>query len=274
MTSFESPFALSLRGGEADDLEYLEHNTYHWSGWKRRHWPADIVRPGVRLYGFDLRHRCLRVLLEVTRGGTFLYKSKREFARKVEQLTGWKPAQDDRHWATIPQVGRGGDKRENTGLALRWRVIKPVRIPISGSFPRLGWMKLDAAARTTGDIDPAQEFEEGGRRTRQHMRTERNPVLRARARDLWRVRLGRLRCIACGLVFEERYGLLGADFIEMHHEVPVAGLSSGSLLKPDQLKPLCANCHRMIHRQAPMLTIAQLIRAISATRRTSRSSRR
>jgi 5-methylcytosine-specific restriction protein A len=76
------------------------------------------------------------------------------------------------------------------------------------------------------------------------------------------------------LVFEERYGLLGADFIEMHYEVPVAGLSIGSILKPEQLKPLCANCHRMIHRQVPMLTITQLIRAISATRRASRSRRR
>ncbi len=164
MTSFESPFAMSLGRGEADDLEYLEHHTYHWTGWKRHHWPANIVRPGVRLYGFDLRHRALRVLLEVTRGGTFLYKSKREFASKVEHLTGWKPSQDDPHWATIPSLDRGGEKRENTGLALRWRVIKPVRIPISGRFPRLGWMKLDATARTTGDIDPLQEFEEGGLR--------------------------------------------------------------------------------------------------------------
>ena len=256
MTRFESPFALSLRRGEANDPERF----YYWAGWERRYWPANIVRPGLRLYGFDLQDRALRVLLEVTRGGTFLYRTKREFTRKVEQLTGWRPSRDDPYWGKIRPAGAG---RENTGLALRWRAIKPVRIPLTVRFPQIGWWKVDPTARTTGDIDPAEQFTEGERRIRQHMRTERNPVLRARARDLWRHRLGRLSCIACGFAFEQRYGLLGADFIEMHHDVP---WSPGSVLTPDQLKPLCANCHRMIHRQEPFLTIRQLKLAISRRR--------
>lgn len=265
MARFESPFAFSIRPGEADNLREFERHCWHWTGWKRRHWPANILRPGVRLYAFDLRDRALRVLLEVTRGGPFLYKTEREFARKVEQLTGRRPEPHDRHWARIPFADGRGD---NTGIALRWRVIKAVHIPIPGRFPQLGWLKLDATTPATGDIDPAEEFIEGGRHIRQHMQTERNPVLRARAREFWRLRLGQLKCIACGFDFKQRYGPLGADFIEMHHESPVAALSGRSVLTPKQLKPLCANCHRIVHRQQPMLTIRRLKLAIRPRRRT------
>jgi hypothetical protein len=270
MTGFESPFALSLNPGEAEDLRELELHRYYWTGWKRRHWPANILRPGTRLYGFDRRYRALRVLLEVTRGGAFLYKSKREFARKVEQLTGWRPNPNNSHWARIPPASGSRADTENTGIAMRWRVIKPVRIPISGRFPQLGWLKLDANARAADDIDPAEQFLEGDRSIRQHMRTERNPLLRRRAKDLWRFRLGRLKCIACGFAFEQRYGPIGADFIEMHHESPVAALRGRSAVTPEQLKPLCANCHRIVHRQQPMLTITQLKRTIAQGRRTLR----
>jgi hypothetical protein len=133
MKGFETPFALSLRPGETNDLRELEFHWY-WTGWKRRHWPANVLRPGTRLYGFDRRYRALRVLLEVTRGGAFLYKRKREFARKIEQLTGWRPNQNDAQWVKIPPAS-GSDETEKTGIAIRWRVIKPVRIPLSGRFP-------------------------------------------------------------------------------------------------------------------------------------------
>ncbi len=59
-------------------------------------------------------------------------------------------------------------------------------------------------------------------------------------------------CEACGLNFKEKYGELGSQFIEVHHLVPFSDL------KPDMTRTsdidndfavLCANCHRMIHRQ-------------------------
>jgi hypothetical protein len=256
---FESPFALSLRPGEADDLKNLALHHYFWTGWKRRHWPADILRPGVRLYGFDGRHRTLRVLLQVTRGGAFVYRTKREFAAKVQLLTEWRPDPADPHWRNI--AGDSGE-RFNTGIALRWRVVKRVRIPLHGRFPQLGWLKLDPR-RVREYVDPAEEFLEGGRKIRQHMRTERSPTLRAHARDLWRARLGGLKCIACGFSFERRYGQLGVDFIEMHHQAPLAALPDRSAVRPEQLKPLCANCHRMVHSQRPMLTIRALKLALS-----------
>ena len=54
-------------------------------------------------------------------------------------------------------------------------------------------------------------------------------------------------CQVCGLNFEEAYGALGKEFIEVHHLHPV---SQGECkVNPiEDLVPLCSNCHSMIHR--------------------------
>ena len=55
-------------------------------------------------------------------------------------------------------------------------------------------------------------------------------------------------CQVCGMNFEQIYGELGKDFIEVHHLHPV---SQGECqVNPiEDLIPLCSNCHSMIHRQ-------------------------
>jgi hypothetical protein len=262
--SLESPIAMTLRPGEADNLAQLEHHTYYWTGWRWRHWPADVVRPGVLFYGFDTRERSLQVLLKVTRGGTFTYKTKREFEDKVKFLTGWRPDRRDPHWKNVPAAGGG---RFNTGIAMRWRVIKGVHIPIDVRFPRLGWLNLRPNIRIPWqDVDPAEEFLEGEKHIRRHMRTERNSRLRARSKDLWRSRMGQIQCVVCGFNFEQHYGEIGCDFIEMHHEAPLSILHGPRLVTPEHLKPVCANCHRMIHRQRPFLPTRNVKLAITKAR--------
>jgi hypothetical protein len=155
LDSLESPIAMTLRSGEADNLAQLERHTYYWTGWKRRHWPADVVRPGALLYGFDTRERALQVLLKVTRGGSFTYKTKREFEEKVELLTGWRPDRHDPHWKNVPPAVGG---RFNTGIAMRWHVIKGVHMPIDVRFPRLGWLNFDPKHNPSQDVDPTEEF--------------------------------------------------------------------------------------------------------------------
>src|SRR5690606_11761611 len=68
-----------------------------------------------------------------------------------------------------------------------------------------------------------------------------------------------LACTVCGLMFEERYGPLGAGFIHVHHVVPLSQLGSGYELDPIRdLRPVCPNCHAMLHRQRPPLSIEEL----------------
>lgn len=58
------------------------------------------------------------------------------------------------------------------------------------------------------------------------------------------------KCMACGFDFEEKYGELGKNFIEVHHVVPLASRTEVVEVNPQtDLICLCANCHRMIHRK-------------------------
>lgn len=64
---------------------------------------------------------------------------------------------------------------------------------------------------------------------------------------------GRITCHACGFDFEAVYGEMGKGCIEMHHLKPIFMFDEHELEKTVQdalsnIIPLCANCHRMIHK--------------------------
>lgn len=66
-------------------------------------------------------------------------------------------------------------------------------------------------------------------------------------------------CHACGFNFLERYGQLGKDYIEVHHTTPVSEMGDNYKLDIDRdLVPVCSNCHSMIHRRNPPLSIEEL----------------
>jgi 5-methylcytosine-specific restriction enzyme A len=83
---------------------------------------------------------------------------------------------------------------------------------------------------------------------------ERNPVNRAACI----ARYGPV-CNACGFDFGRAYGSIGAGYIEVHHRVPVSQLGTGYIVDPVvDLVPLCANCHAMVHRHDPPMTVEEL----------------
>ena len=97
--------------------------------------------------------------------------------------------------------------------------------------------------------DPEEEASEGKILTRMHRSRERNnSIVKKKKRHVLESE-GVLRCEACGFDFEEAYGELGHGFAECHHLVPLADLAPGSKTRLSDLAILCANCHRMIHRQ-------------------------
>ena len=70
--------------------------------------------------------------------------------------------------------------------------------------------------------------------------------------------LGYLSCEVCDFNFTEKYGDRGKNYIECHHNTPVSGLNEGDVTKLSDLTLLCSNCHRIIHRKKPWLTIDEL----------------
>lgn len=64
------------------------------------------------------------------------------------------------------------------------------------------------------------------------------------------IKMHGLNCYACGFNFEEVYGERGKEFIEIHHIKPLSTLEKAIEINPEtDLVPLCANCHRMVHRR-------------------------
>lgn len=69
-------------------------------------------------------------------------------------------------------------------------------------------------------------------------------------------------CAVCGFSFEQEFGEIGKDYIEVHHLKPVAQFASSPvrIVNPiADLRPVCANCHRMLHMRNPPLSVEELI---------------
>jgi hypothetical protein len=102
------------------------------------------------------------------------------------------------------------------------------------------------------------EFPEGKSYQAKHFARERNARLVAQAKALFRQEHGRLFCEACRFDFHKIYGEVGDGFIELHHLRPVSEMKSGEKTKLKDVALVCSNCHRMLHRRRPWMTIDAL----------------
>lgn len=72
-------------------------------------------------------------------------------------------------------------------------------------------------------------------------------------------------CFVCGFNFIAAYGSHGKDFIHVHHLVPLSEIGDNYTVDPiTDLRPVCPNCHAMIHRSTPMLSIDALKQLVTS----------
>lgn len=89
-------------------------------------------------------------------------------------------------------------------------------------------------------------------------RIERNSRNRVEA-----IRLHGYSCQACGFNFADVYGDIGRNYIEVHHVNPLADQDGEHIVNPaTDLVCLCANCHRMVHRNKNQVLSVSELRAI------------
>jgi predicted HNH restriction endonuclease len=71
------------------------------------------------------------------------------------------------------------------------------------------------------------------------------------------------RCSVCKFDFEAVYGAIGKDFIHVHHLVPLSEITKSYVVDPVRdLRPVCPNCHAIIHRRVPAFSISEIINLI------------
>jgi len=106
------------------------------------------------------------------------------------------------------------------------------------------------------EIEEKGFSKEGAAKEYYGKRYERDPANRKKA-----IKIHGLTCKVCNFNFEEFYGERGSDFIEVHHRKPIHTYEGEAQpINPHtDLVPVCANCHRMIHRRSDsVLSVEEL----------------
>ena len=125
---------------------------------------------------------------------------------------------------------------------------------------------LDTGSLETQSEEGMEEAPEGRLLTRIHVARERNRKLVESKRKQALKKYGKLVCEICGFDFILHYGTRGEGFMECHHLKPVAWLANGQKTHLNDLALVCANCHRMIHRSRPWLSVEQVKELMQAAR--------
>lgn len=113
--------------------------------------------------------------------------------------------------------------------------------------------------RTLEDLDEMDNFTvEGRKKLRQHLIAERNSTLVRHKKAAVLDETGHLVCEVCRFDFAKMYGSLGYNFAEAHHTIPIAGFKRARRVSLKELAIVCSNCHRMLHRGDPVLTLPEL----------------
>ncbi|WP_420860755.1 HNH endonuclease [Symmachiella dynata] len=73
-----------------------------------------------------------------------------------------------------------------------------------------------------------------------------------------------LDCAVCGFNFGATYGELGEGYIHVHHLRDLASIGEEYEVDPiEDLRPVCPNCHAMLHRPAVTMSIEKLQKTIA-----------
>jgi 5-methylcytosine-specific restriction endonuclease McrA len=123
---------------------------------------------------------------------------------------------------------------------------------------------LDDSATGRQDKSTIPDHEEGIRYQAERNFFQRNPQLAKQAKEAYAC-----VCQVCGFDFVKTYGALGEGFAEAHHlnplsERPSEEWTAAVRTNMADVAVLCANCHRMIHRRKPALSIEELKALICA----------
>ena len=128
------------------------------------------------------------------------------------------------------------------------------------------WRDLSQVPRLP-DIDLNLSAKEGRRKLVTHLKIERAQDLAPKKKAQFRSKHdGDLFCECCGQDFAE-YGKHHEAMFEVHHLTALGKAKKGVETKLSDLAVLCSNCHRVIHRHAPMISVKQLSKQLAGSKR-------
>jgi 5-methylcytosine-specific restriction protein A len=117
----------------------------------------------------------------------------------------------------------------------------------------------DSALQLKPELEPFDlpAAVEGRRQLVSHYDIERDKNIIEDKKNAVRKATGSLACEVCNFDFRVYRGL-GEGFCEVHHLRPLSEVTSTVETSLDDLAIVCANCHRMIHRNGQARSLASV----------------
>lgn len=220
-------------------------------------------------------HNNVRVVVEILpqrHGGELLYEMSKASNEQKERFFDYIHILESRN-AKIQFLVNGSSLKSIEQWPLNWKSFscRITKIPLTDDNDEFDefqviseWMKhsiclifstLTITDRETYSTMVCEDgYEEGNSYKSYTNRYERNPI----NRELCLAKKG-YKCQVCDFDFKKAYGLIGKQFIEVHHVTPVSLLGPNYKINVDKdLVPVCANCHAMLHRKNPPYTPEEL----------------
>jgi len=187
--------------------------------------------------------------------GTNLHYGR--LAGLVGEQLGWKPP---RGRAKLRALVTFDKVRRNYRLIMRDELAEAVK--------RLGWDEPGSVGPPLellpGEMPENTQLTEGAVYRVAVTAYERNPE----ARRICLAHYG-TSCAICGFDFEATYGAAAEGFIHVHHIRMLAGIAKEYRIDPvKDLRPLCPNCHSVVHLRTPPYSIDELKAMLAAGRKT------
>ncbi|MBE2241535.1 MAG: HNH endonuclease [Burkholderiaceae bacterium] len=111
------------------------------------------------------------------------------------------------------------------------------------------------------EVSHAGQLVEGAVRQVSVNAYERNPVARARC-----IEAHGAVCVVCNFDFGAVYGPSASGFIHVHHIKALASIGTQYEVDPiEDLRPVCPNCHAVIHMATPARSIEEVKAMLSAS---------
>lgn len=117
-----------------------------------------------------------------------------------------------------------------------------------------------------GEFNQTDTYTEGKIHCALSVRYERDPTARAAC-----IRHYGAVCSICGFAYGEIYGPKVDGLIVVHHLTPMAARNEQYEVDPvADLRPVCADCHLVIHRRTPPFTIEEMRLMMEEARKSGR----
>lgn len=128
-------------------------------------------------------------------------------------------------------------------------------VALDEALERLGWVgpPEERLPEEVGD-GMVPRLLEGATRTTVVNAYERNREARRQCVEHYGA-----RCVICAFDFESRYGRVGRGMIHVHHLRSLAEIDQEYEVDPvTDLRPVCPNCHAVIHHREPAYSIEEV----------------